>query len=141
MPASPVLGTRERPCSHRIPGLRSALECPNLISSNSFAHRLGTGNSALRLAPGPVGLNVELRHGRMDGRTDVNLCIGLVGARDLRTLWDSRRQEPGPSQKADRARPGTPGCDGARQLLLQRTPTKGSYQQSLFGEFFFILVL
>jgi hypothetical protein len=33
-----------------IPGLRSALECPNLISSNSFAHRLGTGNSALRLA-------------------------------------------------------------------------------------------
>ncbi len=30
-----------------IPGLRSALECPNLISSNSFAHRLGTGNSAL----------------------------------------------------------------------------------------------
>ncbi len=37
-----------------IPGLRSVLECPNLISSNSFAHRLGTGNSALRLTPGPV---------------------------------------------------------------------------------------
>ncbi len=37
-----------------IPGLRSALECPNLISYNSFAHRLGTGNSALRLTPGPV---------------------------------------------------------------------------------------
>ncbi len=32
-----------------IPGFRSALECPNL----NFAHRLGTGNSALRLAPGP----------------------------------------------------------------------------------------
>ncbi len=30
-------------------GLRSVLECPNLISSNSFAHRLGAGNSALRL--------------------------------------------------------------------------------------------
>jgi len=37
-----------------IPGLRSALECPNLISSNSFAHRLGTGNFALQLMPGPV---------------------------------------------------------------------------------------
>jgi hypothetical protein len=37
-----------------IPGLRSALECLNLISSNSFAHRLGTGNFALRLTPGPV---------------------------------------------------------------------------------------
>jgi hypothetical protein len=49
-----------------IPGPRSALECPNLISSNSFAHRLGTGNSALRLAPGPVGLNAELRHGRSE---------------------------------------------------------------------------
>jgi hypothetical protein len=61
-----VLATRERPCPHRIPGLRSALECPNLISSNSFAHRLGTGNSALRLAPGPVGLNAELSHGRTD---------------------------------------------------------------------------
>jgi hypothetical protein len=46
-----------------IPGLRFALECRNLISSNSFAHRLGTGNSALRLAPGPVGLKPELRHG------------------------------------------------------------------------------
>ncbi len=46
-----------------IPGLRSALECRNLISSNSFAHRLGTGNSALRLAPGPVGLKPELRDG------------------------------------------------------------------------------
>ncbi len=43
-----------------IPGLRSALECRDLISSNSFAHRLGTGNSALRLAPGPVGLKPEL---------------------------------------------------------------------------------
>jgi hypothetical protein len=40
-----------------IPGFCSTLECPNLISSNSFAHRLGTGNSALRLAPGPVSLN------------------------------------------------------------------------------------
>ncbi len=47
-----------------IPGLRSALECRNLISSNSFAHRMGTGNSALRLAPGPVGLKPELRQGR-----------------------------------------------------------------------------
>jgi hypothetical protein len=45
-----------------IPGLRSVLECRNLISSNSFAHRLGTGNSALRLAPGLVGLKPELRH-------------------------------------------------------------------------------
>jgi hypothetical protein len=31
------------------PFFRSALECPNL----NFAYRLGTGNSALRLAPGP----------------------------------------------------------------------------------------
>jgi len=31
------------------PFFRSALECPNL----NFAHRLGTGNSALRLALGP----------------------------------------------------------------------------------------
>jgi hypothetical protein len=45
-----------------IPGLHSALECRNLISSNSFAHRLGIGNSALRLVPGPVGLKLELRH-------------------------------------------------------------------------------
>jgi hypothetical protein len=45
-----------------IPGLRSALECLNLISSN--AHRLGTGNFALWLVPGPVGLKPELRHGR-----------------------------------------------------------------------------
>ncbi len=47
--------------------------------------------------------------------------------------WDSRRQErgagPGPVRTV---------CDGARQLLLQRTPTEGSYQQSLFREFFFI---
>jgi hypothetical protein len=50
-----------------IPGLRSALECRNLISSNSFAHKLGTGNSALRLAPGPVGLKPELRQGRGRG--------------------------------------------------------------------------
>ncbi len=49
-----------------IPGLRSVLECRNLISSNSFAHRLGTGNSALRLAPGPVGLKPELRQGRSE---------------------------------------------------------------------------
>jgi hypothetical protein len=34
---------RTRPVT---PFFRSALECP-------FAHRLGTGNSALRLAPGP----------------------------------------------------------------------------------------
>jgi hypothetical protein len=47
-----------------IPGLRSALECHNLISSNSFAHRLGIGNSALRLTPGPIGLKPELRQGR-----------------------------------------------------------------------------
>jgi len=47
-----------------IPGLRSTLECRNLISSNSFAHRLGTGNYTLRLAPGPVGLKPELRQGR-----------------------------------------------------------------------------
>jgi hypothetical protein len=79
MPAPPVLGTKERPCpfhpckgpesrflTSAIPSLRSALECPNLISFNSFAHRLGTGNSALRLAPGPVGLNAELRHKRTD---------------------------------------------------------------------------
>jgi len=26
-------------------------------------------------------------------------------------------------------------CDGAQQLLLQRTPTEGNYQQSLFGKF------
>jgi hypothetical protein len=31
------------------PSPRSALECPNL----NFAHRLGIGNSTLRLAPGP----------------------------------------------------------------------------------------
>ncbi len=59
-----------------IPGLRSALECPNLISSNSFAHRLGTGNSALRLASGLGGLAPKLRQGRTDERTDyVNLYI------------------------------------------------------------------
>jgi len=29
--------------------------------------------------------------------------------------------------------------DRAWKLLLQRTPTEGSYQQSFFGEFFFIL--
>jgi hypothetical protein len=69
-----------------IPGLRSALECRNLISSNSFAHRLGTGNSALRLAPGPVGLKPELRQGRSDRRTQqAKLYIRLVGTRDGRT--------------------------------------------------------
>jgi hypothetical protein len=30
-------------------------------------------------------------------------------------------------------------CDEVRKLLLQRTPIEGVYQQSLFGEFFFIL--
>jgi len=49
-----------------IPGLRSALECRNLISSDSFAHRLGTGNSALRLAPGPLSLKPKLRQGRSE---------------------------------------------------------------------------
>jgi hypothetical protein len=49
-----------------IPGLRSTLECRNLISSNSFAHKLGTRNSALRLALGPVGLKLELRQGRSE---------------------------------------------------------------------------
>jgi hypothetical protein len=34
----------------------------------SFAHRLGTGNSALRLAPGPVCDGPELRHGQTDQR-------------------------------------------------------------------------
>jgi hypothetical protein len=47
-------------------GLRSALECRNLISSNSFAHRVGTWNSALRLTPGPIGLKPELRHRRSE---------------------------------------------------------------------------
>jgi len=46
---------------------------------------------------------------------------------------DSRREEQG-----DRPGPVRTVCDGARQLLLQRTPTEGSYQQSLFEEFFFI---
>jgi hypothetical protein len=54
-----------------IPGLRSALECPNLISSNSFAHRLGTGNFALRLPPGP-----DRPERRAPSQTDVvNLYI------------------------------------------------------------------
>jgi len=54
-------------------GLRSVLECPNLISSNSFAHRLGTRNSALRLASGSVGC---LWWTRAPSRTDVvNLYI------------------------------------------------------------------
>ncbi len=46
---------------------------------------------------------------------------------------DSRREERG-----DGPGPVRTVCDGARQLLLQRTPTEVSYQQSLFGEFFFI---
>jgi len=45
-------------------GLCSALECPNLISSNSFAHKLGTRNFALRLTPGPVCDGPKLRHRR-----------------------------------------------------------------------------
>jgi len=49
-----------------ISGFRSALECHNLISSNSFAHRLGIGNSALRLPLSPVGLKPELRQGRSE---------------------------------------------------------------------------
>jgi len=65
-----VNGTRTRPGTPFLmsanPGLCSGLECPNLISSNSFAHRLGTGNSALRLAPGLVGLKPELRQGRSE---------------------------------------------------------------------------
>jgi hypothetical protein len=32
-------------------------------------------------------------------------------------------------------------CDGVWQLLLQRTPTEGSYQQSLFGKFLVWLLL
>jgi len=59
-----------------ISGLRSALECRNLISSNSFAHRLGTGNFALRLAPGLVGLKPELRQ----GRSEFIYKIGLQGS-------------------------------------------------------------
>jgi hypothetical protein len=59
-----------------IPGLRSALECRNLISSNSFAHRLGTGNSALRLAPGPVRLKPELRQWRSEFIYKISLFGG-----------------------------------------------------------------
>jgi hypothetical protein len=58
-----------------IPGLRFALECRNLISSNSFALRLGTGNSALRLAPGPVGLKPELRQGRSEFIYKIELSL------------------------------------------------------------------
>jgi hypothetical protein len=46
---------------------------------------------------------------------------------------DSRREERG-----DESGPVRTVCDGARQLLLQRSRSEGSYQQSLFGEFFFI---
>jgi len=38
----------------------------------------------------------------------------------------------------DRPGPVRTVCDEARQLLLQRTPIERRYQQSLFGEFFFI---
>jgi len=78
-----------------ISGLRSVLECRNLISSNSFAHRLGTGNFALRLAPGPGGLNGQT-DGQIDERTDTERgCrIGLTDYRcrmscqtDRRTTW------------------------------------------------------
>jgi hypothetical protein len=61
-----------------ISGLRSALECPNLISSNSFAHRLGTGNSALRLARGPVCDGPELRHRQTNRQTNAITIIDLV---------------------------------------------------------------
>jgi hypothetical protein len=57
-----------------IPGLRSALECPNL----NFAHRLRTGNSALRLAPGPLCDGPELRHGRTHGRSEFIYKIGML---------------------------------------------------------------
>jgi len=67
-----------------IPGLRSTLECRNLISSNSFAHRLGTGNSALRLAPGPVGLKPEFCQGHSEF---IYKICGKILLRDTNTLF------------------------------------------------------
>jgi hypothetical protein len=58
-----------------IPSLCSALECPNL----NFAHRLGTGNSALLLVPGPR--NAELSR-RTDPQREVSgLCSQDLGFR------------------------------------------------------------
>ncbi len=74
-----------------IPGLRSALECRNLISSNSFAHRLGTGNSALQLAPGPVGLKPELGQGRSEFIYKIRF---LQAVWLLTFLWTSRFVSP-----------------------------------------------
>jgi len=71
-----------------IPGLRSALECRNLISSNSFAHRLGTGNSALRLAPGPVGLKPD---GAQNSRS--SLCVSTCVCTYHRSTGSARSPE------------------------------------------------
>ncbi len=43
-----------------------ALVGANSLWPNVVTHRLGTGNSALRLALGPVGLKPELSQGRSE---------------------------------------------------------------------------
>jgi hypothetical protein len=55
-------------------------------SSNSFAHRLGTGNSALRLAPGPVGLKPELRDGRSEFIYNIEVHGCLVSSHESTQL-------------------------------------------------------
>jgi len=78
---------RTQPCTpfltSAIPGLRSALECCNLISSNSFAHRLGVRNFALRLAPGLVGLKPELRQGRSEFIYKIWVILALATQHNL----------------------------------------------------------
>jgi len=133
-----------------IPGLRSAVECPNLISSNSFAHRLRTGNSALRLAPGPVGLKPKLNQERTNGHREglqnrprrlpvenvvsnrqthvVNLYIRFITC----VSWVRHRQPtgPGPALPEEESRRRNKGRDAQllqsqRPELHRRAPTLG----------------
>jgi hypothetical protein len=53
----------------------------------------------------------------------------------LRHSSTERRPEIPTSRTGSGPGPVQTMCDRARQLLLQRTPTEGSYQQSLFGKF------
>jgi hypothetical protein len=57
---------------------------------------------------------------------------------EIRLRHSSAKRRPGIADVKKRgAGPGPVRtvCDGARQLLLQRTPIEGSYQQSLFVKF------
>ncbi len=60
---------------------------------------------------------------------------GRMGFSSIQKTASTGSSATGALVGANSLQPVRTVCDGARQLLLQRTPTEGSYQQSLFGKF------